>query len=105
MLGVFYIYKDFFIRFRALKNINRIHDKELTVIPADTRHQPGYSKREKKVSSEPKERSCEQSSPSSSVEVYPLVHRISDNCLTNIFQYLPIVDRVRVEGGIINLSD
>ncbi|XP_033216920.1 uncharacterized protein LOC117172800 isoform X2 [Belonocnema kinseyi] len=79
---------------QALKNTNRLHEKELTVIPADSRHQPIPTKKDNKSANEPNEKIEE---PTSSTELYPLVHRISDNCLMNIFQHLPIVDRVRVE--------
>lgn len=90
-----FLKKNFFL-FSVLTKTHELHGKDLTVIPADPRHQPNYVKKPPNNTDEPK---IKESDTSTSAEIYPLVHKISDNCLMQIFQYLPIVDRVKVERG------
>lgn len=82
----------------ALKKENgrNLHGKNLTVIPADPRHQPN-PKKPPNEKDEPKKSQTENSC--SSGEIYPLIHKISDTCLMHIFQYLSIAERIKVEGG------
>ncbi|XP_043478022.1 uncharacterized protein LOC122508626 isoform X2 [Leptopilina heterotoma] len=81
----------------ALKKENgrSLHGKNLTVIPADPRHQPN-PKKPPNEKDEPKKGQTENSC--SSGEIYPLIHKISDTCLMHIFQYLSIAERIKVEG-------
>ncbi|KAJ8672652.1 hypothetical protein QAD02_003911 [Eretmocerus hayati] len=82
---------------RATKDGHRkkihIHNRDLRVMPADSWHQPdSIEVKNKKV----------QESLKEETRSYILdgaeIHKLNDDCLMHIFTYLPIIDRVRVEG-------
>lgn len=86
-----------FTYFRALeagqKKRIHIHHRDLRVLPADSWHQPdSFENQKKKISNieETKDFILNEEAE---------IHQLNDDCLIHIFNFLPIVDKIRVELG------
>lgn len=80
----------------------KLHSRILRVTAADSWHQPDSVEKQKKFPNK-----HNKSDPEAAVEAptpepansNSVISKLNDDCLSEIFLYLPIADRIRVERG------
>ena len=87
-----FLYLDYRAVKDGRKRLINLHNRLLRVCPADSWHQPDSVHYQTK-------KSVTKQSSKFILNKEAEIHKLNDDCLVQIFQFLPIVDRLRIEQG------